>query len=73
MDLEMPEMNGYDAAKAIRNLNDKVKAAIPIIALSASAMLNVQQRIFGIGMNDFVLKPFKPQELKMKLAKYLVK
>jgi len=59
--------------KPLEILMNKVKAAIPIIALSASAMLNVQQRIFGIGMNDFVLKPFKPQELKMKLAKYLVK
>lgn len=73
MDLEMPEMNGYEAAKAIRKLHNKAKASIPIIALSASALLNVQQRIFGIGMNDFVLKPFKPQELKSKLAKYLLK
>mgnify|MGYP000138546001 CR=1 FL=1 len=73
MDLEMPEMNGYEAAKAIRKLDNKTKASIPIIALSASALLDVQQRIFGIGMNDFVLKPFKPQELKSKLAKYLLK
>lgn len=73
MDLEMPVMNGYEAATAIRNLDNRVKASIPIIALSASAMLDVQQRIFGIGINDFVLKPFKPQELKQKLAKYLVK
>lgn len=73
MDLEMPEMDGYEAAQAIRKLDNKAKASIPIIALSASALLDVQQRIFGIGMNDFVLKPFKPQELKQKLAKYLDK
>lgn len=73
MDLEMPEMDGYEAAQAIRKLDNKTKASIPIIALSASALLDVQQRIFGIGMNDFVLKPFKPQELKQKLAKYLNK
>lgn len=73
MDLEMPEMDGYEAAQAIRKLANKAKASIPIIALSASALLDVQQRIFGIGMNDFVLKPFKPQELKQKLAKYLDK
>ncbi len=73
MDLEMPEMNGYEAATAIRNLPNRQKAAIPIIALSASALLDVQSKIFGIGMNDFVLKPFKPQILKSKLAKYLSK
>jgi len=73
MDLEMPEMNGYEAAKAIRHLTDSHKANIPIIALSASAMIDIQKKIFDIGFNDFVLKPFKPQELKAKIAKYLVK
>lgn len=73
MDLEMPEMNGYEAAIAIRALADEKKSAIPIIALSASAMLDVQSKIFGIGMNDFLLKPFKPLELKAKIARYLNK
>ncbi|MDI3527408.1 MAG: hypothetical protein PWR03_1591, partial [Tenuifilum sp.] len=73
MDLEMPEMDGYEATKAIRKLRDKGKANIPIIALSASALSDVQKKIFGIGMNDFVLKPFKPNQLKSKLAQYLIK
>lgn len=73
MDLEMPEMNGYDAAKAIRKLSDSTKCSIPIIALSASAMRDVKRKIFSIGMNDFILKPFNPSDLKLKILKYIVK
>lgn len=73
MDLEMPEMNGYEAAKAIRKLDDSTKKAVPIIALSASAMQDVKSKIFNIGMNDFVLKPFNPADLKQKILKYIVK
>ncbi|HRX31405.1 MAG: PAS domain S-box protein [Bacteroidales bacterium] len=71
MDLEMPEMNGYEAAKAIRGNSSKHINSIPIVALSASAMLDVQRKIFDLGMNDFILKPFKPDELKRKVFKYL--
>jgi CheY-like chemotaxis protein len=73
MDLEMPEMNGYDAAKAIRKLSDSTKRSIPIIALSASAMRDVKRKIFSIGMNDFILKPFNPSDLKLKILKYILK
>ncbi|HOZ14617.1 MAG TPA: PAS domain S-box protein [Tenuifilaceae bacterium] len=73
MDLEMPEMNGYEAAKAIRKLDDSTKKAVPIIALSASAMQDVKRKIFSLGMNDFVLKPFNPADLKQKILKYIVK
>ncbi|MGE0078254.1 MAG: PAS domain S-box protein [Bacteroidales bacterium] len=73
MDLEMPEMNGYDAAKAIRKLDDSSKKAVPIIALSASAMRDVKRKIFSIGMNDFVLKPFNPADLKQKIIKYIIR
>ncbi|KAB2872295.1 MAG: PAS domain S-box protein [Bacteroidales bacterium] len=73
MDLEMPEMNGYEAAKAIRKLEDSTKKAVPIIALSASAMQDVKRKIFSLGMNDFVLKPFNPADLKQKILKFIVK
>ena len=69
----MPEMNGYEAAKAIRKLDDSTKKAVPIIALSASAMQDVKRKIFSLGMNDFVLKPFNPADLKQKILKYIVK
>lgn len=68
MDLEMPVMNGYEATTEIRKLKDKQKNSIPIIALTASAMLDVQNKIFSLGMNGFVLKPFNPAELKKKIA-----
>ena len=68
MDLEMPVMSGYEAAVQIRKLDDPRKNKIPIIALTASAMLDIQTRIFNIGMNGFILKPFNPQELKKKIA-----
>jgi CheY-like chemotaxis protein len=72
MDLEMPVMSGYDATKAIRNLKDNAKNSIPIIALTASALLDVQHKIFSLGMNSFILKPFNPSELKNKIAELLM-
>ena len=66
MDLLMPEMDGYTATLRIRELNSN----IPIIALTASATLNNQDRAFEVGMNDYVTKPFNPKELFQKIAKY---
>lgn len=66
MDLLMPEMDGYTAVEKIRETG----AEIPIIALTASATLNNQDRAFNVGMNDYVTKPFNPKELYMKIAKY---
>lgn len=71
MDLEMPVMSGYEATEAIRKLEDPQKSSIPIIALTASAMLDVQTKIFSLGMNAFILKPFNPGDLKTKIAELL--
>jgi len=65
MDLQMPEMDGYDATVEIRKFNVK----IPIIALTASAMLDIRDRAFEVGMNDYVTKPFNPNELYAKIRK----
>ncbi len=73
MDLEMPVMSGYEATIAIRQLSDVKKNSIPIIALTASAMMDIQKRIYSLGMNDFILKPFVPNELRNKLAHHLEK
>ena len=67
MDLQMPVMDGFEAATEIRKLNDKTKANIPIIALTASALFDIRERIIAAGMNDYVSKPFKPEELKEKM------
>jgi CheY-like chemotaxis protein len=63
MDLLMPEMDGYTATLRIRELNP----TIPIIALTASATLNNQDRAFEVGMNDYVTKPFNPKSYSKKL------
>lgn len=67
MDLQMPIMNGFDAAIEIRKMADPKKAAIPIIALTASALFDIKEQVYNSGMNDYVSKPFKPDELREKI------
>ena len=67
MDLQMPVLNGFDAAMEIRKLPDPKKACIPIIALTASALYDIKEKVFNSGMNDYVSKPFKPEELMEKI------
>lgn len=67
MDLQMPVMNGFDATIEIRKMRDPKKAAIPIIALTASALFDIKEKVYESGMNDYVSKPFKPAELLEKI------
>ncbi|MDB5154556.1 MAG: response regulator [Mucilaginibacter sp.] len=67
MDLQMPVLNGFDAAIEIRKMRDPKKANTPIIALTASALFDIKERVFSSGMNDYVSKPFKPEELREKM------
>ncbi|MDQ3292256.1 MAG: PAS domain S-box protein, partial [Bacteroidota bacterium] len=69
MDLQMPVMDGFEAARLIRNLGGRF-AEMPIIALTANVLLDAQQKVLEVGMNDFVSKPFDPTELYLKIAKY---
>lgn len=74
MDLQMPEMSGFEAAAVIRGTNTVVKNPdIPIIALSADAFLETRRKVIEAGMNDYVTKPFKPEELYNKIVKYTQK
>jgi CheY-like chemotaxis protein len=68
MDLQMPEMDGYETTFEIRKI-EKYKD-LPIIALTASAMLNIQDKAFVVGMNDYISKPFNPDELYTKIKQY---
>ncbi len=68
MDLQMPEMDGFTATEQIRAFAPD----LPIIALTASAMLEVKDRVYQVGMNDFVPKPFVPGELYHKLTKHIL-
>ncbi|TGL75628.1 hybrid sensor histidine kinase/response regulator [Leptospira jelokensis] len=71
MDLHMPEMDGYDASVAIRK--NKLWKDIPIIALTASAQIETRQQIKAVGMNDFISKPFNPNDLLNKLHTWIAK
>lgn len=68
MDLQMPEMDGYEATEKIRKLDDPYKRKVPIIALTAAALKEVREHVYAAGMNDFVTKPFNPADLEQKLA-----
>jgi signal transduction histidine kinase/CheY-like chemotaxis protein len=67
MDLQMPVMNGFDATKEIRKMPDPAKGNVPIIALTASALFDIKDQVTDAGMNDYVAKPFKPDELMEKI------
>lgn len=67
MDLQMPIMDGYKATRKIRTFDEKT----PIIALTASALLKVRQDVIAAGMNDYITKPFDPNELRRKIALYI--
>lgn len=69
MDLHMPTMDGFEATKYIRNQLNLQE--LPIIALTASVLLDVREKVIGSGMNDYITKPFKPFELNAKLSMHL--
>ncbi|WP_338764409.1 response regulator [Bernardetia sp. ABR2-2B] len=70
MDLQMPVMDGYESARQIRFLEKESNKFTPIIALTASTLLNERERIVQVGMNDFLSKPFNPNELYQKIAQH---
>ena len=71
MDIQMPVMNGYDAAKKIRRMDDPQKAGIPIIAMTANAFSEDRQAALDAGMNDHVAKPINMNLLVPTIQKYL--
>jgi signal transduction histidine kinase len=66
MDLQMPMMDGYTASKCIREFN----TVIPIIALTASSSVDIQQKVYNFHMTDYMSKPFNPDELFETIYKY---
>jgi PAS domain S-box-containing protein len=72
MDLQMPNMDGYEASRAIRRMEGDKFTKLPIIALTASAMLGMNEKVLNAGMTDFITKPFSPDELRSKILKYTV-
>ena len=70
MDIEMPVMDGYEATVKIRKLPNRIRANIPIIALTANAVAENRERAAVIGMDDFLVKPTNSARLLRSLAKF---
>ncbi len=71
MDIQMPIMDGYQAAVAIRSTHNP-NQHVPIVALTASAMPDHKSTALTVGMNDFLTKPFEPKQLFAVLQQYAV-
>jgi CheY-like chemotaxis protein len=69
MDCVMPEMDGFEATKAIRNLAGQ-GADVPIVALTASATVEDRDHCLDVGMNDFLTKPIRSEQLAACLTKW---
>lgn len=73
MDCQMPEMDGFEATKAIRKLEALKGTYTPIIAVTALAMVGDKERCISVGMDDYISKPIDRQMLKIKLNHWLQK
>ncbi|HVB02861.1 MAG TPA: PAS domain S-box protein [Chitinophagaceae bacterium] len=67
MDIQMPEMDGYQTTRHIRN---KLKMNIPIIAMTATVLQGEKEKCLEAGMNDYISKPFAPADLFKKIANH---
>lgn len=68
MDLQMPEMDGYEAT---RNIRKQLNSTIPIMAMTAHSLVGEREKCMEVGMNDYIPKPFRQQELLEKITRLL--
>src|SRR5260221_2643052 len=71
MDIQMPVMDGFESTSRIRAMDDLYFKTVPIIAFTASGMIEVQKKDAGKGMTDFIAKPLDVEELQNKINKYI--
>jgi len=71
MDIQMPNMNGYEATVKIRHMDDKVKAGIPIVAMTANAFEEDKREALKVGMNGHISKPIEVKVMLNLIAKLL--
>jgi two-component system sensor histidine kinase/response regulator len=73
MDCQMPEIDGFEATRCIRQQGSKaLNPCIPIIAMTAATMQGDREKCIQAGMNDFIAKPVQQRELAEVLARWLV-
>ena len=71
MDIQMPEMDGFEATKIVRsNKSNLINHEVPIVAMTAHAMKGDREKCIKAGMNDYTPKPIKPDELLKVIEKY---
>jgi CheY-like chemotaxis protein len=70
MDIQMPEMDGFESSSRIRAMNDKYFKSIPIFAFSASGITEIKDRAIRSGMNDVINKPIMVNEIQEKISQY---
>ncbi len=73
LDINMPELDGFETTEAIRKMKDVKKNAIPVIGVSASVLTEYKIKGKNVGMNYFLSKPFKPEQLKELLTEFAMK
>jgi CheY-like chemotaxis protein len=71
MDVNMPEMDGYTSTRIIRKMQS-AQSRIPIIALTADAMKGDKERCLDAGMNSYISKPFKIEDIEAVLREYVL-
>ena len=70
MDVQMPVMDGFEATKMIRTLEEKLNIHIPIVAMTAHAMKGDKEKCLAVGMDHYLSKPVNPDELYSVVEKY---
>jgi CheY-like chemotaxis protein len=71
MDIQMPEMNGYEATEEIRKIDNQKDT--PIIALTAGTIVGEKEKCLQAGMNDYIPKPIEKENLKKNISKWIAK
>lgn len=71
MDVQMPIMDGFKATQKIREIEESTNSHTPIIAVTANAFPEDKERCMAVGMDDYISKPFQPEELINKIKKHL--